>query len=152
MGDLAADTAVEGRDGRYTASLSRDWEIWGPNGGYIAAIALRAAGVHSRFDRPASIVGHFLGVADFATLDIDVTTMRAAKRAESMRVSLSQHGQPVFDALVWAVGDVHGFEHDRVPMPQKPGPETLPSVRERLGDAPGGPYHRFWSNFDERVP
>ena len=41
MGDLAIDTAVEGSDGRYRARLSRDWEIWGPNGGYLAAIALR---------------------------------------------------------------------------------------------------------------
>ena len=45
MGDLAADTAVEPLgDGRYRASVSRDWEIWGPMGGYIASIALRAAG------------------------------------------------------------------------------------------------------------
>ena len=34
--------------------MSRDWEIWGPNGGYVASIALRAAGAHSRFDRPGS--------------------------------------------------------------------------------------------------
>ena len=39
-------------------------EIWGPMGGYVASVALRAAGAHSRFDRPASIVGHFLGVAE----------------------------------------------------------------------------------------
>ena len=56
MGDFALDTAVSGEDGRYTATLSHDWEIWGPNGGYVAAIALRAAGAHSRFDRPATVI------------------------------------------------------------------------------------------------
>src|SRR6266576_6819006 len=99
MGDLAIDTAVDGGDGRYTARLSRDWEIWGPNGGYVASIALRGAGAHARFDRPASLVGHFLGVASFdAPLEVRVTTLRAAKRAESIRVSLTQGDQPIFDA------------------------------------------------------
>src|SRR5437870_821672 len=151
MGDLAIDTKVTGSVGRYSARLSRDWEIWGPNGGYIAAIALRGAGAHSRFDRPATLVGHFLGVASFdAPLDVRVTTLRSAKRAESMRVSLTQGDQPVFDALVWAVGDVTGLEHDLTTMPSKPGPEGLPTVAERIGDEiVKNPYHRFWSNFDE---
>jgi acyl-CoA thioesterase-2 len=154
MGDLAADTRVEGGSGEYTATLSRDWEIWGPNGGYVASIALRGAAAHSRFDRPASLVGHFLGVASFDTpLDVRVVTLRSAKRAESMRVSLVQGDQPIFDALVWAVGDVAGLEHDVTTMPSKPEPEELPTIAERLGDElTENPYHRFWSNFDERVP
>ena len=48
MGDLGVDTAVEALgDGRYRAHVSRDWEIWGPEGGYIASLALRAAGAES---------------------------------------------------------------------------------------------------------
>jgi len=154
MGDLSIDTAVTGGDGHYTARVSRDWEIWGPNGGYIASIALRAAGEHSRFDRPASIVGHFLGVAAFEPVDIAVVTRRGAKRAEAMHVSLTQHGEPIFDAMVWAVGDVSGLEHDATVRPERPHPETLPTVADRLaarGEVPNM-YHRFWSNFDERVP
>jgi len=42
MGDFERETRVEGGGGRYRAALSQDWEIWGPNGGYLAAIALRA--------------------------------------------------------------------------------------------------------------
>ncbi len=155
MGDLAIDTAVEGRDGRYTANLSRDWEIWGPNGGYVAAIALRAAGAHSRFDRPASLVGHFLGVGDFEQpLEIETTTLREAKRAQSIRVSMTQSGQAIFDAMVWSVGDVSGLEHDFAPMPDVPDPETIPSTEERMAargdDAP--PPFPFWLNFDGRQP
>jgi acyl-CoA thioesterase len=154
MGDLALDTAVEGRDGRYSANLTRDWEIWGPNGGYVAAIALRAAGAHSRFDRPASLVGHFLGVGDFdRPLEIETTSLREAKRAESIRVSMTQAGQPIFDAMVWSVGDVSGLEHDYAPMPEVPDPETVPSNAERIaarGDAPSPVPVR--SNFDARQP
>jgi acyl-CoA thioesterase-2 len=153
MGDLAVDTDVKGNDGEYQATLSRDWEIWGPNGGYIAAIALRGAGVHTRFDRPASIVGHFLGVGSFdAPLDIHVTTLRGAKRAESMRVELTQGDQRIFEALVWSVADVDGLAHDRTTIPTSSNPDALPSNRDRLGEEPAGPYRRFWSNFDERVP
>ncbi|HWS45792.1 MAG TPA: acyl-CoA thioesterase domain-containing protein, partial [Acidimicrobiia bacterium] len=135
MGDLAADTQVAGDAGRYTARLSRAWEIWGPNGGYLAAIALRAAGAHSRFDHPASIVGHFLGVARFDEVQLDVTTLRAAKRAESMRVSMTQQGEPVFEALVWTTGDVNGLEHDRTTFPATFEPESVPSSAERIAAA-----------------
>src|SRR5947199_10840029 len=106
MGDLAIDTAVEGHDGRYTARFSRDWEIWGPMGGYVAAVALQAAGAHSRFDRPASLVGHFLGVADFREVQLTTVTKRAASRAESIAVSMTQDGKHVFEALVWNVAEV----------------------------------------------
>jgi len=41
MGNLATDTAVERIDEhRYRGSLNKDWEIWGPMGGYIASYAL----------------------------------------------------------------------------------------------------------------
>ncbi len=150
MGDLAHDTAVEGRDGHYTARMARDWEIWGPNGGYVASVALRAAGAHSRFDRPATLVGHFLGVADFDDVDLDVTTLREAKRAESIRVAMTQRGQPIFDAMVWSVGDVAGLEHDHSEMPEVPDPETLRPAAERMADAGIVSPFKFWSNFDER--
>jgi acyl-CoA thioesterase-2 len=151
MGDLAVDTAIEGSDGRYTAELSRDWEIWGPNGGYIAAIALRAAGAFSRFDRPVTLVGHFLGVADFdAPVDLEVTTLREAKRAQSVRVSMTQRGGPIFDAMVWSVGDVAGLEHDVSEMPDAPDPESLRSAADRMAEAGIEPMFKFWDNFDQR--
>jgi len=50
VGNLDHDTTPSGADGRYTIVLSGDWRIWGPNGGYLAAIALRAGlvGAHGR--------------------------------------------------------------------------------------------------------
>jgi len=151
VGDLAVDTAVEGSDGRYTAVLSRDWEIWGPNGGYIAAIALRAAGAYSRFDRPVSLVSHFLGVADFdSPVDLEVHALREAKRAQSVRVSMTQRGRPIYDAMVWSVGDVAGLEHDVSEMPATPDPETLRSAAERLAELGVEQHFKFWDNFDQR--
>lgn len=64
MGDLAADTELTASgEGAFTRLRHRDWEIWGPNGGYLATLALRAAGLHCGRARPANITVHFLGVA-----------------------------------------------------------------------------------------
>lgn len=52
---LDEDTAVHGSEGRYQARLSPDWRIWSPNGGYLATIALRAAGRETAFRFPASL-------------------------------------------------------------------------------------------------
>ena len=59
-------------------SLHADWEIWGPCGGYVAAVALRAAGAESGQARPASFYCHYLSVAAFGPVDVDVD--RAARR------------------------------------------------------------------------
>ncbi|HEV7526030.1 MAG TPA: thioesterase family protein [Acidimicrobiia bacterium] len=150
MGDLAADTKVTGSIGRYSARLSRDWEIWGPNGGYIASIALRAAGEHSQFGRPVSIVGHFLGVATFDDVVVEVKTLRLTKRAESMRVSIRQGRHPIFEALVWACAPMDGLEHELALTPATYEPESVPSTAERMAASGNEPMFRFWSNFDER--
>ena len=60
MGDLGQDTAVESLGGgRYRAPVSPQYEIWGPMGGYIASLALRAAGAEARLHRPASFFCHY---------------------------------------------------------------------------------------------
>lgn len=68
--DLERATRVETQDGRYLAHLSEDWEIWGPNGGYLAAIALRAAGSVAQIERPASFYCHFLSSPAFAAVQL----------------------------------------------------------------------------------
>lgn len=150
MGDFVADSAVEGSDGRYRATLSRDWEIWGPNGGYVAAIALRAAGAATELPRPASFAGHFLGVADFDVVDLQVTTLRATKRAASLRVSMTQRDRPIFEAMVWAIGDAAGLEHDVATMPAVPPPSALKSMEELVPAADLQQRHRFWQNLESR--
>jgi acyl-CoA thioesterase len=150
MGDFVADTAVEGADGHYRARLSRDWEIWGPNGGYVAAIALRAAGAATTLRRPASFAGHFLGVADFAEVDLEVTTLRAAKRAASLRVSMRQGSRPIFEAIVWVVGEVEGLAHDVAVMPPVPLPAALKPIEDLVPPEDLQQRHRFWANFESR--
>lgn len=152
MGDLEHDTEIDGADGCYTAELSADWNIWGPNGGYLAAVALRAAGAHSPHPRPASLVCHFLGVADFAPVQITTETLRGAKRAESTRVVMTQGDQPVLDALVWSVADdLTGLSHDLRAVPDVPQPDSLPTLEELAAREAGAPSPPpFFQNFDQK--
>lgn len=157
MGDLDHDTRVARVDDAvYEATLSRDWEIWGPQGGYVASVALRAAGAHCGLPRPASIVGHFLGVASFdAPVVLHTTTLRAARAAHSVRVSMTQGDRPIFDAMVWATtGDGPTLEHHDAPPPAVPRWDELPTIEERLA-AVGEAFESrfaFWDNFEQRPP
>ena len=156
MGDLARDTQVVGGDGRYEGRLSREWEIWGPMGGYLASFALRAAGAHCGRPRPASLVGHYLGVADFdEPLEIHCETLRSARTATSVRASIQQGGRPMFEALVWGVAEgLLGLEHHDAPMPEHPHWSELPTIDERLRDMgeEAGPPFPFWANLEQRPP
>jgi acyl-CoA thioesterase-2 len=148
MGDLAIDTAVRARgDGRFEANLSADWEIWGPMGGYVAACALRAAGAEVPEQHPAAFSCHYLSVAKFGTVDIQVTPRKRGRTATAQRVEITQDDRPILDAMVWSVADVEGLEHDETTPPDVPDPDQLPSIQELLPeDAP--PPFPFWNNLD----
>ena len=101
MGDFDRDTEVERiADGRFRCDLHPDWEIWGPNGGYVAAIALRAAGACAKIARPSSFTCHFLGVGKFETADVEVEVVRAGRRAELLRSRVVQDGRVLVETLL----------------------------------------------------
>ncbi len=151
MADLADDTAVEPvGGGRYQAVLRRDWEIWGPMGGYVAACALRAAGEASTHPEPVALSCHYLGVADFGPVDISVEPRRTGRAASSYRVEVTQHGRSVLDAMVWSAGAGEGLEHDETVCPEVPGPGSLPSIDELVPDVESRAPYPFWRNFERK--
>ncbi|MEY2432191.1 MAG: acyl-CoA thioesterase [Acidimicrobiaceae bacterium] len=153
MGNLAADTAVERVDEhRYRARLSKDWEIWGPMGGYIASFALRAVGAESDYPRPASFSCHYLSVAAFEDIDIVVTPLRTSRVAGSYRAEILQGDRRILEATAWTIADgVEALEHDDAVAPDVARPDDLPTLAELLADvADGGPPFPFWNNFDVR--
>jgi acyl-CoA thioesterase II len=151
MGDLAEDTAVEAvGDGMYTAKLNADWEIWGPMGGYVAAVALRAAGAASSQPFPAAFSCHYLSVARFAPVDIRVQSRKKGRTAEAQRVEITQDERPVLDAMVWSTGEVEGLEHDVTVAPEVAGPDALTSMAELMAEAGERPAVPFMGNFDVR--
>ncbi|MCU1353927.1 MAG: acyl-CoA thioesterase [Acidimicrobiales bacterium] len=152
MGDLDLDTRVHGSDGSYAAHLNEDWNIWGPNGGYLGAVLLRAAGTHAALPRPASLAVTFLARATFEAVEIQTVTLRRTRRAEAVRATMIQGDRIVAEALAWFVDvDLDGLEHDVTTMPAAPPPEQVRSwdalVQEL--DLPRPPF-RFWDNIDYR--
>ena len=75
--------------------LDPAWEIWGPAGGYIAAIALRAVRECAvAGHRPASIMGQFVRVAKPGAIDVAVEAVKEGGSALYL-VTLAQEGRPV---------------------------------------------------------
>jgi acyl-CoA thioesterase II len=149
MGNFGDDTRVEERDGVFHATFSRDWEIWGPNGGYIAAVALRAAGRVARIPRPVSFYCHFVRPARFAPAELRVTPIQQGRQSESLRVSVTQEGKTVLEAMVRTAVQLPGLEHDDAPALATPPPGSLPTLESLR--RPEHPRFAFWDNFDVGV-
>src|SRR5688500_8016091 len=98
--DFELATRVEGKGGLYTAVVSPGWEIWGPNGGYMATLALRAAAAEAQIKNPASLYCQFLRPARFDRIEARVTVAHSGRRAEAIRVSLLQDDKPVLEGLL----------------------------------------------------
>jgi acyl-CoA thioesterase-2 len=135
MGNFLADTALTGGNGRYRAMISPEWQVWGPLGGYVAAIAMRAIGLETPLRRPASISCQFLSMAAFEEADVEVTTLRKGKKSHALHVRISQKGTPVLAASGWVVEEgMTGFVHDHGSMPKVALPSGLKSYRELADD------------------
>lgn len=156
MADLERDTGVvltgQGDDAsEFTAAISEEWAIWGPMGGYIASIALRAAGQHCERARPASINVNFLAAAQFAPVELRAETLRTTRVATCVRVVVTQQDRPVLEATVWGSDATEGLDHHTARRgPDVPHYSTLPSFAERLAAQGEEEIYAFWDRLDYR--
>jgi acyl-CoA thioesterase len=149
MGDLGNDTQVAGANGSYTAMVSDDWELWGPQGGYIASLALRAAGAETGRARPASINVSYLSAAAFEPVDIDVVVTRTTRFASAASITMTQGDRTVLTAQVWGVDAMGGIEHQTAATPGVTNWQDLADIKDLLPDD-AEPPHPFWQNLQER--
>jgi len=148
MGQLHEDTSVTGTDGSLKARISEDWKIWGPNGGYLAAIALRAAGTAvPQTHRPATMSCQFLAGGRFGPADVTVTPVKQGRMASCLNVKLANDGEVFMQAQIWTTAKEKGPENADRMMPDVPAPDDLPTMEELSGS---NSSHPFWSNFDRR--
>jgi acyl-CoA thioesterase len=123
------DTAVTPQgDGRYTADVDPAWRVQRPNGGYLAAILLRAVttelGDASR--PPRSLAIHYLRPPEHGPAEVDVTVERSGRRMTSLSARMRQDDRTLAVALVAAGQPQPGtFAHDDAPMPDVPPPDEL---------------------------
>jgi acyl-CoA thioesterase len=147
MGDLERDAQLRESEDELVGDVSPEWRLVGPSGGFVSALALRAALARSRFDRPVSYLCHYLNPAVEAPLRLRVQSQRGSRRLESLRVEASQEGRAVLTALVWAATPGDGTDHAAAEMPASGRPHDHRPVEEL---SPGWPPFPFWANFDYR--
>ena len=130
---LEIATRLSGDGGRYQIDLNPHWMGFHTLfGGYLAAIAMRAASQASGFRRAASLSCHFLRGGQPGPAEVVVESLRANKRSESLRVSLIQQQERILEALVWIGVEGEGFTLSHDPIPDVPPASALRDRREQV--------------------
>lgn len=146
MTRFADDTAVTALgDGRYGAVVDRGWWIErGPNGGYLAAIVLRAilAEVDDPSRRPRSLTLHYLRPPVEGPCKVIVTTERAGRGLTTVSARLRQDERDCVLVLAALGVDRPGPSLDDQQAPDVARPEDTPMPEASAGvDIPY--RHRF---------
>lgn len=146
--DFVEATALTRQDDAiWSTRLRADWALWGPAGGYLSALALRAMGEATAFSQPFSLSCQFLRLARFEPVRIRVTILRSGKRSECLRADVVQDDKIVFSATAW-VGHRGGeaMTHDYVPSVDVPAPDTLRSYEALY---PARDIHPFMKRMEQ---
>ena len=142
MGNFIEATSVASDGNVYRAEIDPEWFIWGPFGGYLAALAMRAMAAHSAFRRPATLSCQYLSVGAAGSAVIEVETLRRGRSAECLRAVLRQGERRLIEAQSWIVADgLAGLEHDDAHSPSAEPPSSLPDWRN-VGEEEQSPMWR----------
>ncbi len=165
--DFDADTAVEALDGgRFAGQISERWWVdRGPNGGYVAALILRAMQRTVGQERaPRSLTVHFPRSPAAGPVELSVQIEREGGSATFLSARMEQEGEVQASALAVLSTDWEGPDYTEIEMPDagepgelySPDPEDVSgmptmfqnySVRPAVGDeafSGGKPYSGAW--------
>jgi acyl-CoA thioesterase len=141
------DTAVtQIAENMFRCEISPNWPaLRGPNGGYLAAVILRAlqALVGSGLE-PRSLTLHYLAPPDAGAGEVTVTIERAGRTMSTLSARLTQNGRLCVQALAAFSRPRTGPDIVEARMPDAPAPEESTPIPAGVG--PG-----FWSNYDVRM-
>ena len=99
--DLA--TAILPTAEGFSATVDPGWTIGSrPNGGYLLALATRAALTVTGQPHPLAVSGHFLASPSIGPAELEMRALRSGRSVSSARVTLLQQGQPRLETLVSA--------------------------------------------------
>ena len=141
-----ADTALEDVDGGCRAWAPEHWFVArGPNGGYLAAIAARAA--EAAAGRPLrSLTLQFVAAPAVGPLDVRATVERAGRTYTAVSIRIEQDGAPMTLALA-TLGELPGDgpAWDAAPMPAATPLGETQSIEPDQANFPA-----FMRNYDMR--
>ena len=151
MPGLLSATSLKLAGSDFCAQLDPGWEIWGPAGGYIAAIALHAVRERAEKEhRPLSMTGQFLRVAKPGALEVSVEVAKTGATA-LFTVALHQDAKTVFLAQIWTSCRNEASLPISPVMPDVPLPNVLRSQDELVAER-GIELSAFWRNIEGRPP
>jgi acyl-CoA thioesterase len=121
-------------DGAWQAVCDPGW--WagrGPNGGYLAAIVLRAmiAQLGDASREPRSLTCHYLRPPAQGPVRVDVKAERSGRAMSTLTARMSQDGRDCILALAAFGIDVPAPAEFTAAPPAVPGPEEIEPVRAR---------------------
>lgn len=129
-----ATAVVAHGDGRWSATASADWfATRGPNGGYLAAIVLRAMRAEIGNStpptrHPRSLTLHYLRPPVAGEIAIAVTVERSGRRLSTVSARVDQAGKECIIAI-GAFSEDFDFEAEYAdPAPTVPHPEAIEPV------------------------
>lgn len=115
-------------DGRYEATMAPAWwVVRGPNGGYLAAVILRALTdtVDDRARAPRSLTVHYASAAREGQVVLTTARERVGRSLTTCSCRMEQDGRLVALAVAAFSLPRPGIEFCDVAMPQVPGPERI---------------------------
>jgi len=118
-------------DGRWTAEADPEWfATVGPNGGYTAAIVLRAMTetLAAPEREPRSLTLHYLRPLVAGPYEIGVAVKRAGRRLSTLSARIEQNGQMCLLALGAFSEDFEAAAEYADPAPEVPRPETVEAI------------------------
>jgi len=137
-----SDTEVRDVEGTLVAEIGRAWEAapGTPNGGYLAGIALRAAGLRRGDLRPASVHCAFLKRAAYGRAQVSVRELRQSEQSACLSISLEQAQSTILQATVWLTHPLTpGYDFQDSGFPDAPAPD---GCRDVLAGVPAAPCWR----------
>ena len=148
MSSFDADTALTSIDAHvYEGFIHPAWSVGrGPNGGFIAALLLRAMALAiADPDRaPRSLTIHYLLPPEEGPCRIQVTIERAGRSLTALSARLTQHDRACALALAVYAAPRHSLVLADAAMPSVPPPDACPQFRR------GGTTPDFTNNYDYR--
>jgi len=126
-GRFDADTAVVAVDGHFAATLDPRWNGFGPNGGYLAAVLLRAMAmaVDDPLQLPRSLTVHYQRAAAPGLARIDVEVAKRGRNVTSVEARLRQDGRATVSAMGAFITAGSGPAFSELPMPVLTPPEEM---------------------------
>jgi acyl-coenzyme A thioesterase PaaI-like protein len=146
MDGFADALRFEGGEGAYRLLIDDRWEAQPGNvfGGFLVAVAVRAAGLVASAGAPASVACQFLRPTRTGTpLDVEVTSITRGRTNELLAVTAVQETKTVMSAQVRGVDAGSGPTYAPRRRPAPADPTSFPLINDVLRNGGLQPPNNF---------